>query len=155
MPYHLLDAAKKSNVNLKVVEAAAAVNETQPQKVAQKAVEVINGKFVKNGHNPNVLLVGVSYKEETADIRQSAALKVWKELEKSGMNVSYHDPYVESINGSVSKKITTETLSKHDLIIITTAHKKISYRTLVKAKKPLIDTKNILSKYRQPHIIRL
>ena len=155
LPYHLLDAAARSNVNLKVVEAAAAVNEMQPQKVAQKAIEVINGKFAKNGHNPNVLLVGVSYKEETADIRQSAALKVWKELEKSGMNVSYHDPYVQSINGSVSQKITTETLSKHDLIIITTAHKKIPYRTLVRAKKPLIDTKNILSKYRQSHIIKL
>src|SRR3990170_4989697 len=113
LPYHLLDAAGRTNVNLRVVEAAAAVNEAQPQKVAQKAVEVINGKFVKNGHNPNVLLVGVSYKEETADIRQSAALKVWKELEKSGMNVSYHDPYVESINGALSKKITQETLSKH------------------------------------------
>ena len=155
LPYHLLDAAGRTNVNLRVVEAAAAVNEAQPQKVAQKAVEVINGKFVKNGHNPNVLLVGVSYKEETADIRQSAALKVWKELEKSGMNVSYHDPYVESINGSVSTKITAETLSKHDLIIITTAHKKIPYKVLVRAKKPLIDTKNILSKYRQAHIIRL
>src|SRR3989338_5346216 len=155
LPYHLLEAAQKNNVSLRVVEAAAAVNEAQPQKVAQKAVEVINGKFVKNGHNPNVLLVGVSYKEETADIRQSAALKVWKELEKSGMNVSYHDPYVESINGSVSTKITAETLSKHDLIIITTAHKKIPYKVLVRAKKPLIDTKNILSKYRQAHIIRL
>src|SRR3990167_5764528 len=155
LPYYLLDAAKRTNVNLRVVEAAAAVNEAQPQKVAQKAIEVINGKFVKNGHNPNVLLVGVSYKEETADIRQSAALKVWKELEKSGINVSYHDPYVGSINGSVSKKITAETLSKHDLIIITTAHKKIPYKVLVRAKKPLIDTKNILSKYRQAHIIKL
>ena len=155
LPYHLLDAAKRSRVDLKVVEAAAAVNEAQPQKVAQKAIEVINGKFTKNGHNPKVLIVGVSYKEETADIRQSAALKIWKKLEKSGMDVSYHDPYVQSINGALSKKITKETLSKHDLIIITTAHKKIPYRTLVKAKKPLIDTKNILSKYRQPHIIKL
>ena len=155
LPYHLLDAAKRSNVNLKVVKAAAAVNEAQPQKVVQKAIEVINGKFEKNGHNPKVLLVGVAYKEETADIRQSPALKIWQELEKSGMDVSYHDPYVGRVNGTLSQKITTETLSGHDLIIITTAHKKISYRTLVKAKKPLIDTKNILSKYRQPHIIRL
>ena len=155
LPYHLLDAAAKTKVNLKVVEAAAAVNEAQPQKVAQKAVEVINGKFVKNGHNPNVLLVGVSYKEETADIRQSPALKIWKELEKSGMNVSYHDPYVQNINGYTSKKLTSKTVREHDLIIITTAHKKIPYRTLVRSKKPLIDTKNTLSKYRQPHIIRL
>src|SRR3990172_920948 len=155
LPYHLLDAAAKTKVNLKVVEAAAAVNEAQPQKVAQKAVEVINGKFVKNGHNPNVLLVGVSYKEETADIRQSPALKIWKELEKSGMNVSYHDPYVQNINDYTSKKLTSKTVREHDLIIITTAHKKIPYRTLVRSKKPLIDTKNTLSKYRQPHIIRL
>jgi len=155
LPYHLLEAAQKNNISLKVVEAAAAVNEAQPQKVSQKAIEVINGKFVKNGHNPKVLIVGVSYKEETSDIRQSPALKIWKDLEKSGMNVSYHDPYVGRINGSVSKRITSKTVAEHDLIIITTAHKKIPYRTLVKAKKPLIDTKNILSKYRQPHIIKL
>jgi len=155
LPYHLLEAAQKNNISLKVVEAAAAVNEAQPQKVSQKAIEVINGKFVKNGHNPKVLIVGVSYKEETSDIRQSPALKIWKDLEKSGMDVSYHDPYVGRINGSVSKRITSKTVAEHDLIIITTAHKKIPYRTLVKAKKPLIDTKNILSKYRQSHIIKL
>ena len=155
LPYHLLEAAQKNNVSLKVVEAAAAVNEAQPQKVSQKAIEVINGKFVKNGHNPKVLIVGVSYKEETSDIRQSPALKIWKDLEKSGMDVSYHDPYVGRINGSVSKRITSKVVAEHDLIIITTAHKKVPYRTLVRSKKPLIDTKNILSKYRQPHIIKL
>ena len=155
LPYHLLEAAQKNNISLKVVEAAAAVNEAQPQKVSQKAIEVINGKFVKNGHNPKVLIVGVSYKEETSDIRQSPALKIWKDLEKSGMDVSYHDPYVGRINGSVSKRITSKVVAEHDLIIITTAHKKVPYRTLVRSKKPLIDTKNILSKYRQPHIIKL
>ena len=155
LPYHLLEAAQKNNVSLKVVEAAAAVNEAQPQKVSQKAIEVINGKFVKNGHNPKVLIVGVSYKEETSDIRQSPALKIWKDLEKSGMDVSYHDPYVGRINGSVSKRNTSKAVAEHDLIIITTAHKKVPYRTLVRSKKPLIDTKNVLSGYKQYHIIKL
>jgi len=155
LPYHLLEAAQKHSVSLKVVEAAAAVNEAQPQKVSQKAIEVINGKFAKNGHNPKVLIVGVSYKEETSDIRQSPALKIWKDLEKSGMDVSYHDPYVGRINGSVSKRITSKAVAEHDLIIITTAHKKVPYGTLVRSKKPLIDTKNILSKYKQSHIIKL
>src|SRR3989344_3493739 len=155
LPHHLLEAAPKHRVSLKVVEAAAAVNEAQPQKVSQKAIEVINGKFAKNGHNPKVLIVGVSYKEEASDIRQSPALKILKDLEKSGMDVSYHDPYVGRINGSVSKRITSKVVAEHDLIIITTAHKKVPYRTLVRSKKPLIDTKNILSKYRQPHIIKL
>ena len=155
LPYHLLEAAQKNNVSLKVVEAAAAVNEAQPQKVSQKAIEVINGKFAKNGHNPKVLIVGVSYKEETSDIRQSPALKIWKDLEKSGMDVSYHDPYVGRINGSVSKRITSKAVAEHDLIIITTAHKKVPYGTLVRSKKPLIDTKNILSGYKQSHIIKL
>src|SRR3989344_3783252 len=155
LPYHLLESAQKNNISLKVVEAAAAVNEAQPQKVSQKAIEVINGKFVKNGHNPKVLIVGVSYKEETSDIRQSPALKIWTDLEKSGMDDSYHGPYVGRINGSVSKRITSKAVAEHDLIIITTAHKKVPYGTLVRSKKPLIDTKNILSKYKQSHIIKL
>lgn len=154
LPYHLLDAAKKKSIPLKVVEAAAKVNELQPKKVVDKAIELANGKLA-NGHKLNVLLVGVAYKEETADIRQSPALKIWKELEKSGITVSYHDPYVKKINGSTSQKINKSTLNSQDLIIITTAHRKVPYRTLVQSMKPVIDTKNILSKYRQPHIIKL
>lgn len=154
LPYHLLDAAKKKKISLKVVEAAAKVNELQPRKIANKAIELANGKLA-NGHKLNVLLVGVAYKEETADIRQSPALKIWKTLSESGLNVSYHDPYVDRVNGSQSRKMTKSTVSEQDLIIITTAHKKIPYGMLVKANKPVIDTKNILSKYRRPHIIKV
>ena len=154
LPYHLLEAAKAKNVPLKVVEAAAKVNENQPKRVANQAIELANGKLA-NGHKLNVLLVGVAYKEETADIRQSPALKIWKTLSESGLNVSYHDPYVARVNGSVSRKMNKSTVSEQDLIIITTAHKKIPYGMLVRSNKPVIDTKNILSKYNKAHIIKV
>lgn len=153
LPYHLLEAAQKINLPLKVVEAATVVNEDQPQKVARKALEVMNGK-TKNG-SPKVLLVGVSYKPESADIRHSPALKIWGELEKSGITVSFHDPYVKNINGSTSQKLTTNNISSCDLVIVTTPHKKISFAKLLKNGTPVIDTTNTFKGISHPNIMRI
>src|SRR3990167_6721045 len=153
LPYHLIDAAKKQNVKLKIVEAAARVNETQPQKIAQKAIQLINGK-TKNG-SPKVLLVGVSYKPEIADTRQSPAIKIWQHLKKSGISVVFHDPYVKQINGSTSQKLTLKTVESCDVVIITTHHKKIAYRQLLKNGTPIIDTRNIFENLNHPNIHRI
>ena len=153
LPYHLIDAAKKQNVKLKIVEAAARVNETQPQKIAQKAIQLINGK-TKNGSH-KVLLVGVSYKPEIADTRQSPAIKIWQHLKKSGISVVFHDPYVKQINGSTSQKLTLKTVESCDVVIITTHHKKIAYRQLLKNGTPIIDTRNIFENLNHPNIHRI
>lgn len=155
LPYYLLDSADKLEIPLRVVKAAARVNEIQPHIVVNKAVEVINGKFTKNGHNPKIFLIGISYKEETSDIRHSPALEIWHKLKSKGMAISYHDPYIPKFNGSMSERITKDTLADHDLIIITTAHKDVPYEKIVNSSRPIIDTKNVLSDYRQSHIIRL
>lgn len=155
LPYHFMEAAKKQNIPLMVTKAAAKVNELQPKKVAQKAIEIVNGKANQPNYKPKVMLVGVSYKAESKDLRHSPALKIWESLEKSGMTVSYHDPHVPKINGHTSQKISTETLKDHDLIVITTAHKKVPYQFIIDAGRPVLDTRNILSKYRQSHIFRL
>lgn len=154
LPYHLLKVAKQKKVKMRVLEASTRVNELQPRKVAQKAIELANGPL-KNGHSLKVLLVGVSYKPESADIRQSPAIKIWQLLEESGMSVSYHDPYVPNINGSKSQDISSSNLKDQDLIIITTNHKKIPYNNFVKSKKHVIDTRNVFGDYSQPHIIKL
>lgn len=155
LPYHLLDSAKALEIPLRVVKAAVRVNEIQPNIVVNKAIEVINGKFTKNGHNPKVFLIGISYKEETGDIRHSPALEIWHKLKSKGMTISYHDPYIPKFNGSMSERITKDTLTDHDLIIITTAHKNVPYEEVVNSSRPIIDTRNVLSNYRQSHIIRL
>lgn len=151
LPYYLLDSARQKNIRLPLVETAQIINETQPKKVVEKATKIMNGKLKANGHTPKVLLVGVSYKPETAVLSRSPALKIWKLLEKQGVSVSYHDPYVGNINGNSSQKLTKKVLSSQDLVIITTDHKNIKYAKIIKNDKPVIDTRNILAKYRQTH----
>lgn len=152
LPYHFIDAAKKQNVKLRVIEASGKVNELQPKKVAQKAIELMTGK-TKNG-SPKVLLIGVSYKPETSDTRNSPAIKIWHHLAKSGVSVVYHDPYVKNINGSQSQKLTFETIESCDLVIITTYHKKIAYRKLLKNGTSVLDTRNIFRGSDHPNIVR-
>lgn len=144
VPHYLIHAAKAQKVHLKITKAALKINELQPTKVAQKAISVINGKT-----NPKALIIGISYKPESADIRNSAALKIWEDLEKEGVTVAYHDPHVPHINGYKSTKLSARIVKNHDLIIIATDHKNINYQTLIESKKPLIDTRNVLERYKK------
>jgi len=154
LPYYLLDSAKKLKVDLPIVKKASETNHMQPHKVASHALRVLNGSNSKNGQR-KALIVGVAYKGEVNDIRGSAALAIWEKLEKEGVSVYYHDPYVEHINGFSSKQLHPEFLSEVDVIIIATAHKNISYDLLVNCQKPLIDTRNVLREFASPHIHRI
>jgi len=142
LPYFLLEDARKKGYELNVVESAARVNEQRPKQIVKKAREVLkkNGHF----HDSKILLVGVAYKPGSDDTRESVALKIWSELLDRGAQVSYHDPMIPKINGSASVPLTGQSLSEHDLVIITTAHQEIDYQTLSQAQVPIIDTCNSL-----------
>ena len=158
LPVYLLDSAKKNKVKLPLITLAEKLNKKQPDKVADLALKLINGngnaKLI-NGDKPKALLVGISYKEEVSDTRESKAIIIWKKLEKEGVEVQYHDPYIKKYNGSESRELTTDFLNNVDMIIVATPHKKIKYESLISAQKPLIDTKNHLSSYNKPFIYRI
>lgn len=152
LPHHLLASARDRGVKLPLVNAATKVNTRQPQKVAAIARKVLNGKRRRESQ---ILLVGVAYKADVADIRESAALRLWELLTKQGMRVSYHDPLVPQYNGASSQPLTPRLIQEQDLTIITTAHSRVDYDLLVKAGRPILDTRNILKGYEGEHIYRL
>jgi UDP-N-acetyl-D-glucosamine dehydrogenase len=94
-----------------------------------------------------VLLVGVAYKAESSDIRDSVALKIWSMAEQMGAEVLYHDPYIKSFKKSTSVPLKKEILSSMDLIIIATPHKNLPYHLLLESKKPIVDSHFMLSNY--------
>ena len=104
-----------------------------------------------------ILVLGVAYKGDIDDIRESPALKVIKCLEKKHAKVFYHDPYVEEFEMDGKKyesvKLTKELLEKVDAVVITTAHKnRIDYEFVLKHADFVFDTKNItknIDKYRE------
>lgn len=155
LPYYLLDDAKKENVSLKVVEAAMRVNEERPKKIADKVEMVLNGYSKNKTIKPKILILGVAYKAESNNIRGSVSLLVWEQMKKIGAQISYHDPYVPRVNGYQSVPLSKENILENDVIVIATDHKKINYEELIKFKKPIIDTRNVLTNYNLPYIIHL
>ncbi|KKS97870.1 MAG: nucleotide sugar dehydrogenase [Candidatus Gottesmanbacteria bacterium GW2011_GWA2_43_14] len=155
LPMYLLESARKKNIRLPLVETAEALNDHQPEKVAGMALNILNGKKEDKNHPPKALLIGISYKADLADTRESVALKIWRRLEDEGVEVYYHDPYVSKLNGSTSVNLDPGIIKDMNLIIITTPHKNIPYETLVSSDKPLFDTQNVLSNFHNGNIIRL
>ena len=153
-PYYLLDDAKKRGIKLGILERAGEVNDLQPQKVVKKTMDVLKAtNGVRDKHS--VLLVGISYKEDTPDDRESPSLKIWKLLEEENVQVEYHDPYIPSYNGSRSVKPTSKSLKKKDIIVITTPHTAVDYKLLVSTNLPIIDTKNALKDFTSSNIYKI
>lgn len=143
-PVYLLEEARNSNVNLTMVEEAVRINESLPLKIVDQAKKKLNGHMARG--DARMLLVGITYKPNVDDIRESPALKIWEEATKEGFEVSYHDPYVPQLNGYDSITLTQDSLLNHDVIVIVTNHKNIPYELFTTLDKPIIDTRNIFSK---------
>ena len=153
-PYYLLDDARKRGLNLGMIEQAGKVNDKQPKKIVEKALEVI-GKTNGKKENHQALIVGISYKEDVDDRRESPSLKIWKMLEEENVSVSYYDPYFPNVNGKDSTEPSAKSLSEHDVIILATPHQVIDYSQILNSNIPIIDPKNALKNYSHPHIYRI
>jgi len=96
-----------------------------------------------------ILILGVAYKQDIDDYRESPAIRVIEELEKEGAEVGYYDPYVSEYkeHGAVKKgepELTAELIEGADLIIVTTAHTNVDYGFVQKHAKAIFDTKNAM-----------
>ncbi len=153
-PYYLLEDAAKRGISLEIVQRAGDINEKQPQKVVAKTLDILkqtNGK--KRTHS--ALLIGLSYKENIEDKRESPSIKIWELLQKENLRLAYHDPFISTWNGYSSEQLSEATLKGKDIIIITTPHSAIDYSILVSLKKPILDTRNVLKDYSFPYIYRI
>lgn len=152
-PYYLLDDARRKSISLGIINQAGKVNDERPKKVVQKALEIL--KNLSSNQPYRILLVGVAYKTEVGDTRESPAFKIWKLLENRGAKVSYHDPYVSRINGINSSDLSLKTIIGHHLIIIITGHRAVDYKKIIKCQKPILDTQNVLREQNYPFIYHL
>lgn len=155
-PYYLLDDAKKRGIPLKIIEHAGLVNDEQPVKVVQEALKILKKTNGKNGKKKSkILLIGVSYKADISDIRESPALKIWELLKEYGHTVSYHDPHVSHVNGFSSQNLSKSIINGHDLIIITTNHTNIDYQKLIRYKTLVLDTRNVFNNHKNGNVFCL
>ncbi len=158
-PIYLSWKARLHGSDLHFIELARRVNAEMPHYVVSQAVYALNKHAGKAIRGSKVLVMGVSYKKDVSDMRESPALEVLVELKKLGAAVNFHDPYVPEIkHDNIALKtvpLSTELLKKQDLVIITTNHTVFNYGNVVKYARLIYDTRNALKQFKSDNIVRL
>ncbi|MEX0621849.1 MAG: nucleotide sugar dehydrogenase [Candidatus Woykebacteria bacterium] len=149
-PVYLLEEAASKNIDLPILKSAVLVNDLQPKKIVAAAKGLTNGR--SDAKNKKMLLLGIAYKPDTADTRESPALKIMVEAEKEGFEVNYFDPYVPKYNGFTSSILTRELVLEQDVIVIATHHQNIPYELFADVDVPIIDTRNVLRQFKKDKV---
>jgi UDP-N-acetyl-D-glucosamine dehydrogenase len=143
-PFYLSWKAKEFDFHTKLIEASGDINDSMPAFVVDNAMKLLNTqKKAMNG--AKVLLLGVAYKNDIDDMRESPALKVIEHLEKNGADLIINDPYVPKFkhNGKEYQSVDwKEAIDIADIVIITTNHSCYDYETIVEKANLLYDTRN-------------
>ena len=151
-PYYLSWKAKEFNFHTKFIELAAEINNNMPFYVVNKIINVLNENNILIKKS-SILLIGMAYKKDSDDIRESPSLPILEMLKSKGSNVDFYDPYVKKIGklrkftvNKSSVSLTKSTIRNFDLIVILTNHTTINYNLIEKNSKLIIDTRGVLKK---------
>ena len=148
-PYYLTWKAREYGFHTTLIENSMVINDGQPRYCVDRAMHILNGhKKAING--AKVLLLGVSYKQDIDDYRESPAIRVMKELKEVGADVSYYDPWVPKFknmygqSGESIPALTPEAVASYDLVMVTCAHTNVDYAMVQKYAQAIFDTKNVM-----------
>jgi len=145
-PYYLSWKAREYGFHTSMIEASMMINDRMPEYCVERAAKILN-RFKKAINGARVLVLGVAYKQNIKDFRESPAIAVIDELEKMGAEVIYFDPFVPEYreNDKLRKgepELTAELIKSADLVMITTSHTNVDYDFVVQHAKVIFDTKN-------------
>ncbi|MEG2071328.1 MAG: UDP binding domain-containing protein [Bacteroidales bacterium] len=147
-PYYLSWKAREYGFHTSMIEASMMINDKMPEYTVERCGKILN-QHRKSLNGAKILVVGVAYKQDIDDYRESPALKVIEELEKTGAVISFYDPYIseykkDGIIHKGEKALTEKLLEGTDLAVITAAHSNVDYDFLQKHTKAIFDTKNVM-----------
>ncbi|MBQ6206054.1 MAG: nucleotide sugar dehydrogenase [Oscillospiraceae bacterium] len=148
-PYYLTWKAREYGFHTTLIENSMVINDGQPEYCVERAMHILN-RQKKAINGAKILLLGVAYKNDIDDYRESPAIRVLKELKKVGAEVEYYDPYVpefRNMYGQSGKSIpalTPEAVAGYDLVMVTAAHSNIDYEMVRRHARMIFDTKNVM-----------
>ena len=147
-PYYLSWKAREYGFHTSMIESSMMINDRMPAYCVERAGKILN-RFKKALNGSRVLVLGVAYKQDIDDCRESPALRVLEEFQRSGTLVDYYDPFIPqckykgrfyqglgAINGA--------TLQQYDLVVVTTAHSCVDYEMVAGAGVSVFDCKNVM-----------
>ncbi len=147
-PYYLSWKAREFGFHTSMIENSMMINDKMPEYCVERAGKILN-KNKKGLNGSRILVLGIAYKQDIDDYRESPAIRVIDELEKSYSKVDFYDPYIKKykIDGKENiglDNIDEKIIQSYDMVIITTAHTIIDYNMLQKNAKIIFDTKNAM-----------
>ena len=149
-PFYLTWRAREFGLSTRFVELAGEINRMMPEYVVARLAEALDRRFRKGLNGTRILLLGVAYKKNVDDTRESPAFAVWERLRERGAEVAYHDPHVPvipktrahaSLAGTASVPLTPGNLAGFDAVLIVTDHDAVDYRLLREHAPLVVDTR--------------
>jgi UDP-N-acetyl-D-glucosamine dehydrogenase len=157
-PYYLTWKARMKGCEPRLIELAGHINSQMPAFVIRGMADALNEKR-KCLNGAKVLALGVAYKRDTNDVRESPALQVLLGLQEKGCEICFSDPYVPQITINEtnldSVTLSPELLQSMDLVVVLTDHSKFNYAMIAKFSPLIFDTRNALSDLAQPNVYNL
>jgi len=157
-PFYLSWKAREFDFHTEFIELAGRTNENMPYYVVGRLMDALN-LHRKSLAGSKVLIVGVAYKPDIDDVRESPALKIMGLLQEKSPEMMYHDPFVESLKIGdetyESVQLTDEMVSSVDVAVIVTDHSHIDYDLIVRKAPLILDTRNALKAFKSDKVVRL
>lgn len=158
-PYYLAWKAREYDYHTKLIETSGIINDGMSYYVIERVSKILN-RYKKSLNGSKILILGVAYKQDIDDYRESPALKVIEGLKKEGCIIDFYDPYIETykFKGKSKdglKEINEEVLKNVDLVVVTTAHTIIDYDFVQSNSIFIFDTKNAMKDVKNRENIEL
>jgi UDP-N-acetyl-D-glucosamine dehydrogenase len=148
-PLYLSWKLKTLKYEARFIELADDINSHMPHLVVEKTQDALNEqKKAINGSK--VLILGMAYKKDIDDVRESPALDIFELMQQKGAEVSYHDPYAASvrIGEHTVKGVPLDGIDQYDIVVIVTDHSKVDYKLVAQKSKLVLDTRNALKNHK-------
>lgn len=147
-PYYLSWKAREYGFHTSMIESSMMINDQMPEYCVERASKILN-RHAKAMNGAKVLVVGVAYKQDIDDYRESPALRVIEVLKRERANVDFYDPWIAEYKYKGEKHqgikdISPEIIAEYDLIMITAAHTNVDYDMIQKNAVAIFDTKNVM-----------
>jgi len=157
-PFYLSWKAKEFDFRTRFIELAGEINNNMPYHVIASISGALNG-HKKSMNGSHIMILGVAYKKDIDDLRESPALTIIELLQKEGAQVSYHDPYFPLIGKGRKydlqmKRTELEKLGQYDCIVIVTDHSDYDYKKIVGEAQLVVDTRNATKGIDSPKVVR-
>ena len=164
-PFYLTWKAREYDIATRFIELAGEINSRMPYRVVNRLAELLDSKGRKNLSDAKILILGIAYKKNIDDMRESPALKLIELIERRGAHVEFHDPFIPVIpptrehaelTGRMSIAVDASTISGFDAVLIATDHDDVDYAAIVGSSKLVVDTRNACARNgcMAPHVFK-